>query len=429
MIPILDAATVTIEEILAKRDAEQADVSATVAAVLSEVKQNGDVALLAYTKQFDGASLQSLRVQPQEIAEARQQVGEEFIQLLERAAANLRAYHQKQVRQGFVMAEQPGVVMGQRVLPLQKVGVYVPGGTAPYPSTVLMDVIPAKIAGVEQIIMVTPPGKDGKVNAAILAAASVAGATDIFKVGGAQAIAALAYGTATVPKVDKIVGPGNIYVATAKKMVYGTVDIDMIAGPSDVLVVADSTADAVNVAGDMLAQAEHDKLAAAVLVTTDAALANKVAAELARQLLRLPRQEIARASIENNGKIILAQTLEQALEISNAIAPEHLELAVAEPFALLPLVKNAGSVFLGHNTPEALGDYLAGPNHTLPTAGTARFYSPLSVDDYCKKSSYLYYSNQALQNVAADVQAFARSEQLDAHANSVTLRVDRKNAL
>lgn len=429
MIPILDAATVTIEEILAKRDAEQADVSATVAAVLSEVKQNGDVALLAYTKQFDGASLQSLRVQPQEIAEARQQVGEEFIQLLERAAANLRAYHQKQVRQGFVMAEQPGVVMGQRVLPLQKVGVYVPGGTAPYPSTVLMDVIPAKIAGVEQIIMVTPPGKDGKVNAAILAAASVAGATDIFKVGGAQAIAALAYGTATVPKVDKIVGPGNIYVATAKKMVYGTVDIDMIAGPSDVLVVADSTADAVNVAGDMLAQAEHDKLAAAVLVTTDAALASKVAAELARQLLRLPRQEIARASIENNGKIILAQTLEQALEISNAIAPEHLELAVAEPFALLPLVKNAGSVFLGHNTPEALGDYLAGPNHTLPTAGTARFYSPLSVDDYCKKSSYLYYSNQALQNVAADVQAFARSEQLDAHANSVTLRVDRKNAL
>ncbi|MFV0412908.1 MAG: histidinol dehydrogenase [Oscillospiraceae bacterium] len=429
MIEIVNTAGLSAEELLAKPKASQPDVSAAVAAVLEKVKAEGDAAVLEYTRRFDGAELSALRVTGQEIEEALAEAGEEFLAVLQQAAANIRAFHIKQVRQGFVMAQQPGVVAGQKITPIARVGIYVPGGTAAYPSTVLMDAIPAAIAGVGRIVMVTPPGKSGKIPAGVLAAAHVAGVTDIYKVGGAQAVAALAFGTESIPRVDKIVGPGNLYVATAKRMVYGTVDIDMIAGPSDVLVVADESANPVYVAADMLAQAEHDENAAAVLVTTNAALAQQVQRQLELQLPRLPRQKIAAASLQNNGRILLASTLEKAIEIANAIAPEHLELCVQDPFAFLPLVQNAGSIFLGHNTPEALGDYFAGPNHTLPTGGTARFSSPLSVDDFIKKSSYLYYSQQALQAASAKVELFAKTEGLQAHANSVTLRTNPENAL
>ena len=341
---------------------------------------------------------------------------------MEQAKENILAFHQKQVRQGFVSTEESGVVTGQRIIPLARVGVYVPGGTAAYPSTVLMDVLPAKIAGVKKIVMITPTDSGGNVPAAILAAASIAGVDEIYKVGGAHGVAALAYGTETIPKVDKIVGPGNIYVATAKKMVYGTVDIDMIAGPSDVLIVADHSANPRWIAADLLAQAEHDKLAQAILVTTEESLIEKVQAEVAQQLAELPREEIAAAAIENNGKIILVKDLAEAISIANQIAPEHLELSVAEPFALLGKVENAGSVFLGHHTPEVLGDYFAGPNHTLPTEGTARFYSPLSVDDFIKKSSYLYYTEEAMKAVGPAVELFAETEDLMGHARSMKVR-------
>ncbi len=423
MIEIMDSRGIDVETIVRSRKSEPQDVSGAVEEIIQEVRQHGDEAVLAYTKRFDGVELPDFKVSAAEIEEAKKAIGSDLLGVLQEAADNLRAYHQKQVRQGFVMADKPGVVMGQRILPLERVGLYVPGGTAPYPSTVLMDAIPAKIAGVSQIVMASPPGRDGQINPAILAAASVAGVTDIYKIGGAQAIAALSFGTQTVPRVDKIVGPGNIYVATAKKLVYGVVDIDMIAGPSDILVVADETANATVVAADMLGQAEHDKMSAAVLITTSAQLAQETKNELQKQLKLLERREIAVASIQENGRIILAETLEKALEIANAIAPEHLELCVQEPFSLLPLVKNAGSVFLGCHTPEALGDYFAGPNHTLPTAGTARFYSPLSVDDFIKKSSYLYYSKQALASVADKVISFAKVEGLTAHANSVMARM------
>ena len=429
MIQITDAGKVSIQEILAAREEEQVDVSPVVSEILARVKKEGDTALFAFTKQFDKAELTQLKVTPEEIDEACLAVGKEFMEIVSAAAENIRTFHQKQVRQGFVMAETPGVVLGQRIIPLETVGIYVPGGTAPLPSTVLMDGIPAKIAGVKNIILATPPGADGKIDSSILAAAKVAGVTEIYKMGGAQAIAALSYGTQTVPKVDKIVGPGNQYVATAKRLVYGQVDIDMIAGPSDILVVADASANAKYVAADMLGQAEHDPMAAAVLVTTSEKLAVEVQTELERVLPKLTRKAIAEASLKGQGKIIVASSLEQAVEISNALAPEHLELCVEDPFALLPLVKNAGSVFMGHNTPEALGDYFAGPNHTLPTAGTARFYSPLSVDDFVKKSSYLYYSKQALENVAGMVQTFANREQLQAHANSVAVRANPEQAL
>lgn len=423
MIDIVDSRNVDIDALLKQRAVQQVDVSQAVTAILKDVEARGDVAVREYSERFDGVALNELKVTAKEIEAAREQVGEAFLQILEEAAENLYAFHQKQVRQGFIMADKPGIVMGQRILPLERVGIYVPGGTAPYPSTVLMDAIPAKIAGVEQIIMVTPPGRDGKINPAILAAASIAGVTDIYKIGGAQAVAALSYGTQTVPRVDKIVGPGNVYVATAKRLVYGQVDIDMIAGPSDILVVADESARADAVAADMLGQAEHDTMAAAVLVTTSEALAQNVQKELEKQLETLSRAEIARASLRNNGRIILAETVEDAIAVANRIAPEHLELCVNEPFSYLPLIKNAGSVFLGHHTPEALGDYFAGPNHTLPTAGTARFYSPLSVDDFVKKSSYLYYSKDALSAVADKVQAFAEREELTAHAASVAVRM------
>ena len=426
MIDIIDARNVDIEQLLQRQQVEQVDVSDAVSAILDDVRTRGDAAVKEYSQRFDGVALDDFRVGKEEIETACQEVGTEFLSILEEAAENLRNFHQRQVRQGFIMADKPGVVMGQRILPLDKVGIYVPGGTAPYPSTVLMDAIPANIAGVHQIIMITPPGKDGKVNPAILAAARIAGVTDIYKIGGAQAIAAVSYGTQTVPRVDKVVGPGNIYVATAKKLVYGQVDIDMIAGPSDILVVADETASADAVAADMLGQAEHDTLATSVLVTTSQRLAEEVQVELTKQLESLSRAEIARVSLTVNGKIFLAATIEKSIEIANKIAPEHLELCVSDPFSYLPSVVNAGSIFLGHHTPEALGDYFAGPNHTLPTAGTARFYSPLSVDDFVKKSSYLYFSKEALEKVGDKVQAFAKKEELTAHAASIAIRLNKK---
>jgi len=366
----------TIETIVARKQSETKDVSTVVAQIIARVQQQGDQALFQLIEEIDQVTLSSLTVSLQEVETAVQAVSPELLEVMEQANENILAFHQNQVQQGFVLTKENGVVMGQRVLPLAKVGVYVPGGTAAYPSTVLMDVLPAKIAGVKKIVMITPTDSQGKVPAAILAAASVAGVDEIYKVGGSHGVAALAYGTETFPKVDKIVGPGNIYVATAKKMVYGEVDIDMIAGPSDVLIIADASANPRWLAADLLAQAEHDILAQAILVTTEAALIEQVQVELDLQLEQLPRKDIAAAALESSGKLILVNDLTEALTIANQIAPEHLELAVADPFALLGQVENTGSVFLGHHTPEVLGDYFAGPNHTLPTEGTARFYSP-----------------------------------------------------
>ena len=421
MIKIMKYGQVPNSEIFA-RVTPTVDVAGIVADILYDVRKNGDKAVLAYCAKFDKAELDTLEVSKQEIAEAIDAVEPEFLEILKEAAANIRAFHSRQVRNSFVLADKPGVVLGQKVTPIEKVGVYVPGGTAAYPSTVLMDTIPAKIAGCPQIVMVTPPGRDGKINPAILAAASIAGVDKIFKVGGAQAIAAMAYGTESIPKVDKIVGPGNAFVAEAKKQVFGTVSIDMIAGPSEILVIADGKSNPVHVAADLLSQAEHDKLASAVLVTDSEKLANAVSEELERQLPKLPREEIARASIDNNGKIIVAENLMQGIEIANEIAPEHLELVVDDPFAYLDAVKNAGSIFMGRSCPEALGDYFAGPNHTLPTSGTARFSSPLSVDDFVKKSQFSYYTADALGAVADKIAAFAEKEGLRAHGRSVMIR-------
>ncbi|OTO71839.1 MULTISPECIES: histidinol dehydrogenase [unclassified Enterococcus] len=408
--------------ILSRSYSETADVSAVVTKIIERVQKDGDQALYQLIEEIDQVTLSSLAVTEAEIEAAKLAVSTELLEVMTQAKENILAFHKKQVRQGFVSTEPNGVVMGQRISPLARVGVYVPGGTAAYPSTVLMDVLPAKIAGVKKIVMITPTDHEGNVPAAILAAASIAGVDDVYKVGGAHGVAALAYGTETISKVDKIVGPGNIYVATAKKMVYGEVDIDMIAGPSDVLIVADHTANPRWVAADLLAQAEHDKLAQAILVTTEEALIDDVQAEIAQQLATLPRRAIAEAAIETNGKIILVKDLAEGLSIANQIAPEHLELAVAEPFALLGKVENAGSVFLGHHTPEVLGDYFAGPNHTLPTEGTARFYSPLSVDDFVKKSSYLYYTEEAMREAAHAVELFAETEELMGHARSMKVR-------
>ena len=421
MIPILKVGQVPNSEIFA-RVTPEADVAAIVADIIADVKENGDTAVKAYCAKFDKAELTSLEVTPEEIQEAISQVEPEFLDILREAAENIRSFHSRQVRNSFVIADKPGIVLGQKITPIEKVGVYVPGGTAAYPSTVLMDTIPAKIAGCPQLVMVTPPGRDGKVNPAILAAASIAGVNRIFKVGGAQAIAALAYGTESIPKVDKIVGPGNAFVAEAKKQVFGRVSIDMIAGPSEILVIADGKSNPVHVAADLLSQAEHDKLASAVLVTDSEKLALAVQAEVERQLPLLPRQEIARASIENNGKIIVAETLMAGIEIANEIAPEHLELQVDDPFSYLDAIQNAGSIFLGRSCPEALGDYFAGPNHTLPTSGTARFSNPLSVDDFVKKSQFSYYTPEALAKAADKIAAFAEKEGLRAHGRSVTIR-------
>ena len=421
MIPILKVGQVPNSEIFA-RVIPEADVAAIVADILADVKENGDAAVKAYCAKFDKAELTGLEVTPEEIQAATSQVEPEFLDILREAAENIRSFHSRQVRNSFVIADKPGIVLGQKITPIEKVGVYVPGGTAAYPSTVLMDTIPAKIAGCPQLVMVTPPGRDGKVNPVILAAASIAGVNRIFKVGGAQAIAALAYGTESIPRVDKIVGPGNAFVAEAKKQVFGRVSIDMIAGPSEILVIADGKSNPVHVAADLLSQAEHDKLASAVLVTDSEELAQAVQAELERQLPLLPRQEIARASIENNGKIIVAETLMTGIEIANEIAPEHLELQVDDPFSYLDAIQNAGSIFLGRSCPEALGDYFAGPNHTLPTSGTARFSNPLSVDDFVKKSQFSYYTPEALAKAADKIAAFAEKEGLRAHGRSVTIR-------
>ena len=420
MIQILNYGQVDRDKIFA-RVAPEVDVEAIVSQIIADVRKRKDTAVLEYCRRFDRVELQALEVTKEEIAEAKTQVTPEFLEILQKAAANIRAYHEKQVTTGFQM-EKDGIVLGQKVTPIENVGIYVPGGTAAYPSTVLMDSIPAKIAGCKQIVMVTPPGKDGKVNPAILAAADVAGIDRIFKVGGAQAVAALAYGTESIPQVDKIVGPGNAFVAEAKKQVFGRVAIDMIAGPSEILIVADAGSNPKHIAADMLSQAEHDKLASAVLVTDSAELAKAVQAELEIQIPVLPRAEIARHSIDVNGKIIVAEDLELAIDVANQLAPEHLELMVDDPFAYLDKIQNAGSVFMGRNCPEALGDYFAGPNHTLPTSGTARFSSALSVDDFVKKSQYTYYTKDALGKVAEDIAYFARQEGLEAHARSALIR-------
>ena len=398
------------------------DVNTIVKNILDDVKLRGDQALYDYNKKFDNVSLSSLQVTEKEIEDAFNRLDKELLDVIKYSHENIVRYHTKQKRNDFLDKDTDGVILGQIINPIEKVGIYVPGGTAAYPSTVLMNAVPAKVAGVEEIVMVTPPNEDGTISDVILAAAKIAGVTKIFKVGGAQAVAALSYGTETIPAVYKIVGPGNIFVAMAKKMVFGEVAIDMVAGPSEVLIISDDSSDPVHIAADLLSQAEHDKLAACILVTTSEELAKSVAIEIESQLAELPRQEIARESINNNGKIIIAKNIEEAILISNEIAPEHLELAVMDPFALLSKIKNAGSIFLGHNTPEPLGDYLAGPNHTIPTSGTAKFASPLSVDDFIKKSSVIYYSKEALEKVKDKVILFAESEGLTAHANSVRKR-------
>ena len=410
------------EDEIFSRSSSSRDVSDVVSQILKDVQERGDEALKEYTAQLDGAIIDTIEVPREEIEEAAAFMDSEFMRVLEKAAENIRKYHRRQVRNSFVMTEENGVVLGQKIVPVAVAGIYVPGGTAAYPSTVLMDTIPAKIAGCKSVVMVSPPGKDGKINPAVLAAAYVAGVDRVFRVGGAQAIAALAYGTESVPKADKIVGPGNIYVAEAKKEVSGIVSIDMIAGPSEILIIADGKSDERTVASDMLSQAEHDRNASAVLITDSQDLAEKVRGELERQLPLLPRCDIARASIETNGKIIVVDSISTAIAVSDRIAPEHLEVCVDNPFDYLDKIHNAGSVFLGRNCPEALGDYMAGPNHTLPTSGTARFSSPLSVDDFVKKYQFTYYTASALSSVASDVALFARREGLEAHARSALVR-------
>ena len=422
MIRIYDFNAVSDEEIF-NRSEDAFHVEDAVTAIIANVKAQKDAALYEYTEKFDKVKLDALRVSEQEITEAFAGSDPEFIRVMRDAAANIEAYHKNQVRQGFEMHKDGGIVLGQKITPLAKVGMYVPGGTAAYPSTVLMNSIPAKLAGVGEIVMVTPPMRDGKVNPAILCAAKIAGVDKIFKIGGAQAVAALAYGTESVPCVDKIVGPGNAFVAEAKRQVYGKVAIDMIAGPSEILVLADGKSNPAYVAADLLSQAEHDKMASAVLVTDSEQLAYAVQAEVERQLALLPREQIARPSIDNFGKIIVCSDLWQAIEVSNRIAPEHLEICVDNPFDYLDKIENAGSVFLGRYCPEALGDYYAGTNHTLPTSGTAKFSSPLSVDDFIKKISYTYYDQNAIQKAAPDIALFARKEGLDAHARSAEIRL------
>lgn len=423
MIKILKIGEVEPAEIFA-RSVPSVNVEEIVSDIIANVVQNGDKALLEYNKKFDKAEISSLLVSQEEINDAVQSVDPRFLDVLQKAAANIRKFHEKQKRNSFILNEEPGVVMGQKVIPVDRAGLYVPGGTAAYPSTVLMDSIPAKIAGVKEVVMVTPPMANGRVNPVILAAAFVAGVDKVFKVGGAQAIAALAYGTESVPKVDKIVGPGNAFVAEAKRQVFGQVSIDMIAGPSEILIVADGKTNPRFAAADLLSQAEHDKMASAVLVTDSESLAVAVQAELEKQIPLLERSDIARCSIDTNGKIIVAATLMQAIDIANEIAPEHLELCVDNPFDYLDSIRHAGSIFMGRNCPEALGDYLAGPNHTLPTSGTAKFSSPLSVDDFVKKTQYTYFTEAALSAVAEDVAYFAEKEGLTAHARSAVIRTE-----
>ena len=423
MIQILKYGEVPNSDIFARTE-PSCNVETIVAEIIANVRKNGDDALYEYCEKFDKAKLTALQVTKEEIDEAVASVEPRFLDILTRAAENIRAFHSRQVRNSFVLTEENGVVLGQKIIPVDRAGLYVPGGTAAYPSTVLMDSIPAKIAGVKEVVMVTPPNKEGKVNPVILAAASIAGVDKIFKVGGAQAVAALAYGTESIPKVDKIVGPGNAFVAEAKKQVFGQVSIDMIAGPSEILIVADAPSNPRHLAADLLSQAEHDKLASAVLVTESMELALAVQAELEVQIPQLERSDIARASIDRGGKIIVAENLMQAIDIANEIAPEHLELCVDNPFDYLDAIRHAGSIFMGRSCPEALGDYFAGPNHTLPTSGTAKFSSPLGVDDFIKKTQFTYYTRSALEVVAEDVAYFARQEGLTAHARSAVIRTE-----
>ena len=425
MIKILKYGEVSNEEIFA-RAVPSVNVEDIVSEIIDNVRKNGDKALFHYCKEFDKAELDSLVVSQEEIDEAMNCVEPKFVEILEKAARNIRKFHKKQLRNSFIINDEDGIVTGQKVIPVDRAGLYVPGGTAAYPSTVLMDSIPAKIAGCKEVVIVTPPNSEGKINPVILAAAKVAGVDRIFKVGGAQAVAALAYGTETIPKVDKIVGPGNAFVAEAKKQVFGKVSIDMIAGPSEILIIADSETNAKYAAADLLSQAEHDKMASAVMVTDSYELAKAVQEELEIQIPQLERSEIARASVDNNGKIIVADTLDRAIEIANEIAPEHLELCVNQPFDYLDKIRHAGSIFMGRNCPEALGDYFAGPNHTLPTSGTAKFSSPLSVDDFVKKTQYTYYTKEALSRVAEDVAYFATQEGLTAHAKSAVIRTSEE---
>ena len=399
------------------------EISADVAKIIGDVISRGDAALRELTEKFDGCLADSFEVPLSTIEAASHEIGPEFAGAMENAAKNIEAFHRNQIRQGFVMAPGDGIVMGQRILPIARVGIYIPGGTAAYPSCLLMSCIPAKLAGVGEVFLATPPARNGSVNHAVLAAAKIAGVDRVFRIGGAQAIAAMAYGTETVPRVDKIVGAGNAYVTEAKRQVFGAVGIDMLAGPSDILVIADGTADPALIAADMLSQCEHGADSAAVLVTSSAVLARKVSKDITEQLKTLPRKTTARDSIDRHGKIIITESLREAFDIANELAPEHLEVFLEEPFSYLNMVKNAGSVFLGKHTPEAAGDYFAGPNNTIPTSGTARFSSPLSVDDFIKKSSFTYYSQGALQKSGEEIMIFARKEGLEAHALSIERRL------
>ena len=408
------------------RTVEKSGVADTVRSIIADVEQRGDEALFEYTRRFDGADLRALEVSREEIDAAYERTDPEFLRVLEQAAENIREYHRREMPEGFRIDRPDGSFLGLKVTPIENVGLCIPGHTAAYPSTVLMNAVPAKIAGCSQIVMVSPPGPDGKQPDAILAAARIGGVDRVFRLGGAQGVAALACGTESVPKVDKIVGPGSAYVSEAKRQVFGRVDIDMIAGPSEILVIADETCDPALAAADLLSQAEHDVLATAVLVTDSQALAEAVRGEVERQLCLLPREAIARQSVENNGKIIVTDDLLSAAEAANAIAPEHLEICVDDPAPFLDRVKNAGSVFLGKYCPEALGDYLAGPNHTLPTAGAARFSSPLGVDDFVKKTQYTYFTPEALREVSGDIALFARREGLEAHARSALARFEKE---
>ncbi len=423
MIRILKESETKREAIFARED-PVGSVEEPVRAIIEQVRAKGDEALKRYTKEFDGVDITSVEVGQGAIDEGFRMADPMLVDILYRASERVAAFHQHQVRNSFIVNEEDGILMGQKIIPLERVGLYVPGGTAAYPSSVIMNCIPAKLAGVKEIVMVTPPGKDGKIPPNILAAARICGVNRVFRVGGAQAVAALAYGTESVPRVDKIVGPGNQFVAEAKKQVFGKVGIDMVAGPSEILVIADGKCDPRIVAADLLSQAEHDKNASAVLVTDSEALAVAVQAAIEDQLPKLRREEIARASIDTNGKIIVADSLDTAVEIANEIAPEHLEVCVDQPFDYLDKIKNAGSIFLGRNCPEALGDYFAGPNHTLPTSGTARFSSPLSVDDFVKKTQYTYYTRPALEKAQPTVSIFAKQEGLTAHARSIDIRFD-----
>ena len=410
------------------RRLEDSGVEEIVRDIIADVAQNGDHALIAYAKKFDRAALDSLEVSTAELDDALLSMPTELLDAMQTAAENIRAFHSMQLREGFRLERPNGVYMGQKITPIEKVGLYIPGGTASYPSTVFMNAIPAKLAGCSLVVMVSPPNESGNIAAPILAAAKLAGVDRVFKAGGAQAVAALAYGTETVPKVDKIVGPGNAFVAETKRQVFGRVAIDMIAGPSEILVVADETATSAFVAADLLSQAEHDVNASAVLITNQRALAERVSTEVERQLSTLPREAIARASIEKNGRIIITDDLLCAIDLANDLAPEHLELCVKEPERYLAYVKNAGSVFLGNDCPESLGDYLAGPNHTLPTSGTARFSSPLGVDDFVKKTQYTYFSREALAELSDKIAVFARAEGLEAHARAALIRKTEADA-